>query len=56
MAFSLGGQSVACAAHMIGNQQFVDLAEFGGEQTIESVFEINIARATPLTHAGEHAL
>jgi hypothetical protein len=54
-AFSLRRQSFACAAHAIGNEQLVDLLEFGGEQTIEGVFETDIARATPPTHVDEHA-
>jgi hypothetical protein len=55
MASYLWRQSVAGAAHAIGNEQFVDLLEFGPEQTIEGVFQTNIARTMPLTHADEHA-
>jgi hypothetical protein len=49
-------QGFACAAYTIGDEKLVDLLEFGGRQTIESVFEIDIARGAPLTHAaGERA-
>jgi hypothetical protein len=39
----------------VRHENLIDSLELGGEQTIEGVFQTDIGRATPLTHAEKHA-